>query len=156
MKKRTTQITLEYRYDPNHSGAHYTLDGEHFMNGGDFAEVDTKHEHGFAAKKDGNTAYDIESDIPEMNASVKSSGFTLTSKVLADSFNETIEKYFQTVHSTLWIYVIIIGEEVTFYYMNATEFRQFLETFGTWTERKVIRGRKTSGKMITWLDERVG
>ena len=155
MKKTVVSINLTYIYDASHSGAHYTLDGTHYMNNGDFAEVVTKAGLGYAPVKDGNTAYDIASDIEELNASVKSSRFTLTSRSLADTFEDSIEVYFQTVHSTTWIYTVILEDTATLYFMDAEEFKTFLYGFASLNERKVVRGKTTSTKMITWLESRV-
>lgn len=155
MTKREERVNINYTFDTAHKGANYTLDGEHWMNGGEFAEVITKSVLGYEAKKDANTAYDEASDIEEISASVKSSRFTLVNKVLADNFDDTVTRYFETVHSTTWIYTVVIEENVTLYYMTADEFKEFIYTFCFFNERKQIRGRATSGKMIRWLEEKV-
>ena len=49
MKKISTLTTIEYTFDPNRKGAKYTLDGTHYMNGGEFAEVATKAALGYDA-----------------------------------------------------------------------------------------------------------
>lgn len=155
MKKATYEVNLAYTFDPAHKGANYTFDGEHWTNGGEFAEVMTKAVLGYVPEKDANTRYDKASDIPEMNASVKSSRFTLVNFALADTFEESINRYFETVHSTLWIYTIIVEDTVTLYYMNRKEFERFLYTFCFLNERNVVRCKVTSGKMIKWLEERI-
>lgn len=155
MKKRIEKIAIDYTFNTAHKRANYTLDGEHWMNGGEFAEIITKKVLGFTPKKDANTAYDVASDIPELNASVKSSHFTLVNKVLADTFDETVNKYFETVHSTTWIYTIIIEDTATLYFMTAEEFREYLYTFATLNERNVIRARTLSAKMIAWFENRL-
>lgn len=155
MTKEVKTISINYTYDKAHKGANYTLDGEHWMNNGEFAEVITKSVLGFEAKKDANTAYNEGSDIEELNASVKSSRFTLTSKVLADTFDNTVIKYFETVHSTVWIYTVVMEDTATLYTMNADEFREYLYKFATFTERKVIRAKATSTKMIAWFESKL-
>lgn len=155
MKKTTYDLTLTYTYDPAHKGAPYTLDGQHWMNGGEYIECAIKSVLGFEAKKDANIPYDLGSDIPELNASVKSSRFTLTNRSLADDFEGSIKKYFETVHSSIWLYGIQLDDQITIYEMNAKEFECFLRTFTGMNERKVIRARATSGKMIAWFESRV-
>lgn len=155
MKKTTAEINLTYTFNPEHKGANYSFDGIHWTNGGEFAEVITKSVLGYEARKDANTRYDMASDIEELNASVKSSRFTLVNLVLADTFEETIKRYFETVHSTVWIYTVVIEDTATLYYLNRREFEQFLNTFCFFNERKQVRCRATSGKMIKWFEDRV-
>ena len=156
MKKTVSTITLAYAYDPAHKGANYSLDGgAHWTNGGEFAEAVTKSVLGFEATKDANSRYDLASDINELQASVKSSRFTLVNMVLADTFEESLERYFETVHSTQWIYTIVIDDTAVLYWMNAEEFKSFVETFCFFNERKAIRCKATSGKMIKWFEERI-
>jgi len=156
MKKSTHKINLEFTFNSERKGAKYTLNGIKWMNGGEFAEVVTKSVLGYEAHKDANTPYDKGSDLEELNASIKSSRFTLTTTKLGESFNEVINRYFETVHSTLWIYTVVIEDTATLYYMNADEFKSFLNTFATFaTDRKVIRGKETSVTMIKWLEDRV-
>ena len=156
MKKESYRINLAFTFNNERKGAKYSLNGVKWMNGGEFAEVVTKSVLGYEARKDASTPYDKGSDIEELSASVKSSRFTLTTVKLGDTFNEVVESYFKTVHSTLWIYTVIIEDTATLYYMDAEEFKSFLATFATFTtDRKVIRGKETSPTMIKWLEERV-
>lgn len=156
MKKIESNISLDYIFNTEHKGAPYTLDGGcHWLNGGEFAEAITKHVFGYEPVKDASTPYDKGSDIEELNASVKSSRFTLTTVKLGDTFDEIIESYFATVHSTLWIYTVVIERKATLYLMNADEFKNFLYSFAGLNERKLIRGKATSTKMIRWFEERV-
>lgn len=156
MKKATYEINITYTFDPvNHQRANYSFDGEHWKNGGEFAEIITKSVLGYKAEKDANTRYDVASDIEEINASVKSSRFTLVNFVLADTFEETVKRYFETVHSTVWIYTVVIDETATLYYMNKEEFEKFLYQFCYFNERKAIRCKSTSGKMLKWFEEKI-
>lgn len=155
MKKEIRTINFNYTFNTAHKGANYTLDNEHWINGGEFAEVVTKSVLGYEAKKDANTRYDVASDIEEINASVKSSRFTLVNMKLAETFEETITKYFETVHSNIWIYTVVIENEATLYYMNKTEFNEFLHTFCFFNERFNVRCRATSGKMIAWFENKL-
>ena len=40
MTKTEYTINFKFAFDPTHKGAPYTLDGEHYMNGGEFATAD--------------------------------------------------------------------------------------------------------------------
>jgi len=155
MKKEIRTINFNYTFNTAHKGANYTLDNEHWINGGEFAEVVTKSGLGDEAKKDANTRYDEASDIEEINVSVKSSRFTLVNMKLAETFEETITKYFETVHSNIWIYTVVMENEATLYYMNKEEFNEFLHTFCFFNERFNVRCRATSGKMIAWFENKL-
>ena len=152
MKKISTLTTIEYTFDPTRKGAKYTLDGTHYMNGGEFAEVATKAALGYEPHKDANTAYSEGSDIPEINASVKSSKATLVNMKLADTFDESVEAYFQTTHSTCFIYTILMDDMTNIYMMDKEEFREFIYKFASLNERGFIRFKATSGKTIQWLE----
>ena len=156
MRKEVKTIGFNYTYDTAHKGTNYTLDGEHWMNGGEFAEVVTKAVLGYEAKKDANTSYDVASDINELRMSIKSSRFTLVNKVLANTFDETVRVYFETTHSTTWVYTIVIEDTATLYYMKADEFKEYLYKFTTLNERGLVRAKATSGKMIAWFESKLG
>lgn len=152
MKKISTLTAIEYTFDPTRKGAKYTLDGTHYMNGGEFAEVATKAALGFEAHKDANTAYSEGSDIPEISASVKSSKATLVNMKLADTFDESVEVYFQNTHSTCFIYTVLMDDMTNIYMMDKEEFREFIYKFASLNERGFIRFKATSGKTIQWLE----
>ena len=154
---RTTiyRLTLGYRYDPNHKGAPYTIDGEHWFNHGDLCEIALKHCLGLKAVKDGNGKWNKCSDIEETATSVKSSKATLASDLIGTDIDLMLDRYFAEVHSTNFSYVAIVDESLIEYNMNAEEFREFTKTWANINERKVIRYKSTSGKMLRWLDERV-
>lgn len=156
MRKETYPINISYSYYPEKMYTKYTFDGKKFYNGGDFHEIVTKSVLGFKPEKDGNTKYDVESDIPELRASVKSSKFTLVNEVLADSFEKSLDVYFKNVHSTLFIYAVAIDDMITLYYMDATEFRVFLTEFSKIaSDSGYVRGKSTTGKMLRWLEARL-
>ena len=148
MKKIEAEIRINYTFDNNRKGAKYTLNGLNWMNHGEFAEVVTKNILGFESVKDANTAFDKGSDIPEIKASVKSSKASLTSMKLADTFEGSMNEYFKRTHSEIFIYTVIIDENATLYMMNEKEFRLFMMNFSSLNERKVIRFKATSGKMV--------
>lgn len=159
MNKYTYTNAMPYRYDPNHKGAHYFINGsENAKNNGEFAESVAKWHRGLYTEVNPNTSYDTGSDIEEMNASVKSSGASLAG--IYGSYESIKETYFANVHSTLWIYVVIVDDEVTEYHMNATEFAEFLDNWhGMATESgshlSKVRIKKTSAKMINWFEKRI-
>lgn len=155
MRTTTYKLTLGYRYDPNHKGAPYTIDGEHWFNHGDLCEIALKHCLGFKAVKDGNGKWNKCSDIEETATSVKSSKATLASDLTGTDIDLMLDRYFAEVHSTNFSYVAIVDESLIEYNMNAEEFREFTKTWANINERKVIRYKSTSGKMLRWLDERV-
>lgn len=137
------------------AGAPYTIDGEHHFNNGDLAEITVKAALGYAPIKDANTAYNIDSDIPEICASVKSAKATLCSAKLGNDFDSVLTAFMNTVHSTCFIWAIADIDNVEFWEMNASEFVEFTKLFGYFTEdRKVIRYKTSSKAMIKWLNDR--
>lgn len=157
MKKAEFALNREYIFNPEHKGAPYSLNGgESWTNGGELKEVLFKSCLGLEAKKDACGAYDKTDDVPELGASVKSSKATLVNKVLGYDFDSVKRHYFATVHSTLWVWVSIKDETLTAYYMEADEFESFLDKWaGFDKDRKVIRFKAESLKMLQWLEERV-
>lgn len=150
--------TMPYTYDPDHRGAHYII-GEKFKNHGEFCESVAKFHRGLEYLVNPTTPYDVGSDIEEISASVKSSSATLAD-VFGNSFESIVNTYFANVHSKLFIYMVDIGEQITEYHMNAKEFREFVENWAvlavdSGTHLTKVRFKKTSGKMIKWLEERV-
>lgn len=156
MKKQVFPITISYQFDPSHKGAPYSFDGIHYMNNGEFTETIVKACLGFNASKDANTPYDMGSDIEEIKASVKSSKATLVNKKLGQNLEEVLDTYFKNVHSTSFIWGIVMDEELTVYVMNAKEFRPFIENFANFDKsRQVVRFKATSGKMLNWLEAHI-
>lgn len=158
MKKTTSPITLAYIYDPAHKGANYSLNGgESWTNNGEFSEVICKAALGYAPVKDACGRYDVTDDIPEIGASVKSSKATLVNMVLGFDFQSVKAHYMATVHSTCWIWVSHSAEEVTMYEMDKEEFSEFMDMWSSFDkDRKVIRFKAESQKMLRWLEDKVG
>ena len=132
MRTTTYALTLGYRYD-----------------------VALKHCMGFKAVKDGNGKWNECSDIEETATSVKSSRATLATDLTGTDMSEMLNRYFSEVHSTNFSYVAIIDDTLVEYNMNAEEFGEFVRTWASINERKVIRFKSTSAKMLKWLEERV-
>ena len=107
MKKMTFENTMTYQYIGDRKGAKYTLDGEHFMNHGEYAECLAKFVLGYKAEKDANTRFDKGEDIPELNASVKSWNCGLTDMKLADNKEEFLHKFWEMSNPNVtYIWVI--------------------------------------------------
>lgn len=156
MTRTEYKINFKFAFDPSHKGAPYTLDGEHYMNGGEFAEIADKMVKGYGSKKDANTPFDQGSDIEETATSVKSSRATLTSMKIGYDFESIKRCYFARVHSTNWDYVVILDDTLVVYNMDAAEFEAFLNEWSVYCkDRNVIRMKVTSAKMLRWFDKRV-
>lgn len=157
MRRETYSINIEYLFDSARKGAKYTFNkGESWVNGGEAIEIFVKSALGLSAEKDANTPFDVDSDIPGYHASVKSSAFTLTSEKLGETFEEVKAEYFRRTVSTCTVYGYITEDTLVTYWMTMEEFAEYLDTFGVWeASRKVIRGKKLSGKMIEWFEARV-
>ena len=157
MKKIVSRISLKYTYDPKgHKGAPYFIEGvDGWKNHGDLIEILTKSALGFNPRKDGNTAFDQGDDIPELNASVKSPRFTLTSAKLGTDFDTIYREYFRRRYSNLWIYSSIVGDELVMYFMREAEFKEFVSTWCTLTERQVIRCRNSQVSILSWLEKKL-
>lgn len=156
MKKSITKIPFAYEYNPVHKGAPYTLDGEHYMNAGQFKQIARVASLFGRIERPDHVRYDVDSDIPELHESVKSSKATLVNMVLGDDLQSTLEFYFAHTASKSHSWVTMVDEELVTYIMDNAEFKEFTETFGWYdNDRKVVRYKAESGKMIKWLEERV-
>ena len=161
MKKSTYSARTAVTFMPEHSGAPYTINGSKFFNFGQLAEAVVSEWAGYGFRFDcDHVPFDKGSDIEELNASVKSSGASLACLYGADKA-EIITEYFARVHSSMWIYAVQVDSEWWLYQMNADEFRKFLEEFSGLTResgkeiRYKVRLKKTSSKMVKWLEEKV-
>ena len=74
-------------------------------------------------RKADNHKWDADSDIPELNMSVKSPRFTLAYALNGETKEEKIADYFSRVKSTSWAYITTEG---IIYIMNRIEFYEFL------------------------------
>jgi hypothetical protein len=133
----------------------YSINGKD-DNGGTASECAVKSGLGLPPVKDGNGAFDVTDDIPEYNASVKSSAATLVNRKLGNNFDEVINAYFEQVHSR-WIWYSVIDiehKQVTVYEMDHKEFRQYLKLFSRFdASRKVVRLNKDARSVnLRWLE----
>lgn len=155
MLKDITKITLAYTHEPAHKGAPYTLDGEHFMNYGQLAQVLVDHRLTGQVRKPDHVPYDVDSDIPELSISVKSFRFTLTSKIKGNDMAEILATYSKNVASHTWAYAEIVGDELHTYFMDKAEFIEFCERFCELNTRNLLRGKRQRVAILNWLEERV-
>lgn len=112
-------------------------------------------------RKPDSCPYYMDSDIPELDMSVKSSRFTLASArcMTADTFEGQLDEYANRVHSNKFAYV---GQNDIAYIMTLDEFLDFVRTFCTWARESKkngggykIRCRAESKKMLAWLEARI-
>lgn len=140
---KVTEIERTYKNWGNHceQALAYTVTGEI-----------RKHDH---------IPFDKDSDIPEMNMSVKSSGFSLASAKVnhGDTFDEKLQDFAERVHSDKFAYVT---QDFVAYIMDLTEFLLFVKTFCYWNRESTRNGggykikcKAESKKMRAWLADRV-
>lgn len=109
-------------------------------------------------RKHDRVPFDVDSDIPEYNMSVKASGFTLASATInhGETFEEKYNDFFARVHSENFAYVDM---KFTAYVMNTETFKEFVKRF-CYLDRESkknggltkIKCYKESKKMIEWLN----
>lgn len=157
MLKSISKITLNIIVDfENHKRAPYSLDGVHWLNGGELAEALDKFSKGYKPEKDANGKWDKTSDIPETHTSCKSYRFGLNNEYLGDTYEEVKTEYFKRVHSTNWDYIIIEGDTLIVYTMNKAEFAEYLDNFHIFEKGRIrgVRSKKAIAEMIEWLEAR--
>jgi hypothetical protein len=107
-------------------------------------------------EKPDNVPYNVDSDIPELHESVKSSKATLVNMVLGEDLTTSLDFYFAHTVSTSHSWVMVVDEELVTYIMDNTEFREFSELFGWYDkDRKVVRYKAESTKMVKWFEGRL-
>ena len=155
MIKLTKENPLTYTFDGSRKGAKYTLDGEHYMNHGEYMECLVKAVLGFEPRKDANTRFDKGEDIPELNASVKSWNCGLTDMKLADNKEEFLRKFWEMSTATAYIWGYDYNDMVDVWIMDENEFKEFVNEFGSWDEYcKKIRFKTCNRKINEWLAAR--
>lgn len=160
MKKYEYTNTMNYIFDNERKGSKYSMDNRNsWKNHGEFLESVAKFHRGLEYLVNPATSYDTGSDIEEINASVKSSNASLAC-IYGNTKEQIIEEYFKNVHSTLWIFMVDVDEQIIEYHMNAEEFKEFLEEWATTAVESgshltKVRIKKTSGKMVKWLEEKI-
>lgn len=108
-------------------------------------------------RKHDHVPFYADSDIPEVNMSVKSSGFTLASAKVnhGETFDEKLADFAARVHSDKFAYVT---EDFIAYIMTLEEFIKFIRLFCYWDRESSKNGggykikcRKETKKMRAWL-----
>lgn len=152
MKTITADMPLTYIYDPAHNRARYSLDGEKWMNHGEFCERMTKAILGYKPDKD-SVAFNKKCDIPELKASVKSYKCGLSDrKDMPKNPIEFMEQFWREDVAELYIYSCDHGEYMNLYMMSEAEFKPFVEHFFTWDEAiHNFRMYKCDNKAEAWL-----
>lgn len=157
MRKETYEVKLNYIYDADRPRNHYSIDGIHYMNHGDFCECLAKFVLGYKPEKDANTAFDKGHDIPEINASVKSWKCGTTNVNLGKD-RQTHWKNFMAreLPNTQYIWVYDAGKTVDLWYMNSKEFEEFTEAIASWDEtRHNLRYMKSNRTINRWLENKL-
>jgi hypothetical protein len=157
MKKSISKINVNIIIDTeNHKRSPYSLDGIHWMNGGELAEVLDKLSKGYKPEKDANGKWDETSDIIETRTSCKSYRFGLNNEYLGNTYEEVKTEYFKRVHSISWDYIIVDGDTLIVYTMDKTEFAEYLDNFHIFERGRIrgVRSKKAIAEMIEWLDAR--
>lgn len=153
MIKTTHPITISYTYDPNRKGAHYTINGTKYMNHGQLVQIALVASLYGRIDRPDRIAYNVDSDIPELHESVKSSKATLVNTFLGNDFETVLNVFFENVASNQFSWCVLLDDEIVRYVMNKNEFRKFTEKFASFdNSRKVIRYRTTSTEMIRYLE----
>lgn len=154
MEMRLVINNLSYFYDNTRKGSKYLIGGR-WSNHGEYLEAATKLALGYEPEKDSNTAFNKGYDIPELKASVKSNGCSLTSKILGDTMEEAVEEFFrQSLDDTQYIWTSEVNDDVLcLYIMNNDEFRAFVEYFGSWEKnRKTVRIKRSEKRIRKYME----
>lgn len=162
MTKNTYINTMPYAYDANKPGSKYRpCYQENYKNKGETAESIAKFHRGLYTEVNPATMWSNGSDIPSEGASVKSSEGSLGRSIGEKDWtvSQKIKFYFRTVPSTrfIWVEWDQETETVTEYIMDKREFGAFVARFTRICHNSAhtdvaIRFRKTSNKMIEWLE----
>lgn len=156
MKRITTNINISYIYDAQRKYHKYSFDnGVTWCNGGQFKATAFIYGLGFGFRGLDNVDFDKGNDFPEWECSLKSGRATLCHS-LADTMEETTEKFFAKSVAKSYGWLVQEEETIACYLMNVEEFATFVKRFGTWEEgRNVIRFPEHSNKMVRWFNKRI-
>ena len=156
MIRKTYENTMHYIYDGERKGAKYSLDGEHWLNGGEYKECLAKHCLGLKPTKDANTRFDKGADIPELNASVKSWNCGLTDMKLGDEPEIFWNRFWAMTDSTqIYIWVSEQSGIVNLWFMSHREFQLVASEFAKWDDYcKKFRFKTCETKINEWLIKR--
>lgn len=156
MEKFTALVDITVKTEKDHKKAPFTVDGSKYYNAGEIAEALFSYAEGYGFRKDGNTAFDMGSDVG--NTSVKSARARLTTKRLASERLAFIDEYMKAEPSEGFAWVIWKaleeGTYITAYKMKRHEFRAFAERFTAMTDG-TPRFPINNKALLRWLEERV-
>ena len=154
MKKAIHPIGVPYLYDRAHKGAPYYIPAlGKWSNLGEFAELQLAYALTGEVRGKGNTAYNVGSDVPEFNLSVKCGRASLANNLEGTTKEERIDTFFRNVVSTSFAYCILMDEDLIVYTMNRHEFREFCTAWAYATGKKLRLYKDT--KMHGWCEDRV-
>lgn len=127
-----------------------SLDGAEWNNRGGKCEIALKRYLGYECDKVAPRGH---YDIEELHAEVKSADSTLLNCKIADTLEESINKYFDMVDIDKWFYVDISGAQCIAFEMDAREFYSFLCEFTRYDEsRGTVRIATLSRRMRKWVE----
>ena len=140
-------VNIGSAYYPKNYGSAVQMDYDFMMTG--------------KTRRHDSVPFDTDSDIPELEASIKSSAFTLVSAkyIKGDTMAEQWADFYSRVHSKKFVYISL---KRVAYEMDIDEFKSFVfewcgmekesaKNGGGWK----VRCKKESDKMLRWLNERV-
>lgn len=164
MKKVTYINTLPYAYEPeiNRNSPYRPNYQKAYKNRGELLESIAKAHRNIYTDANPTTSWKDGSDIEGERASVKSSEASLGRSIGGryNSAENKIKTFFKDTPSKVFIWIEWDRETemVTEYQMNKKEFRVFVSLFTRVCNNSehtdiAIRFRKTSKKMINWLEE---
>lgn len=165
MLKVTYINTMPYAYEPEkNSRSPYRPNYQTaFKNRGELLESMAKYHRGIYTDINPNTSWKNGSDIEDEYMSIKSSEGSLGRSIGGryNTANDKIKTYFRDTHSKIftWMEWDSETEMVTEYQMNKREFGAFINAFTRVCNNSehtdiAVRFRKTSKKMLLWLESR--
>lgn len=157
MKIITAELPIPFIYDPTHTRSRYSLNnGENWMNHGEYCEKMAKAILGYKPTKD-SVAFDKGHDLPELNASIKSYKCGLSDcKDMPKTPDAFMKDFWKREKATLFIYVCDHGDYMNLYFLNRSEFKQFIDKFAKWEEssgRHNFRMYTCDNKVERWFAE---
>lgn len=127
-----------------------SLDGAQWNNRGGKCEIALKRYLGYECDKVAPRGH---YDIEELRAEVKSADSTLLNCKIADTLEESINKYFDMVDIDKWFYVDISGAQCIMFEMDMREFCAFLYEFARYDKtRNTVRLATLSRRMLKWAE----
>ena len=159
---------MKFAINMAHRGSHFKIEGATgYCNMGELCESIIKHHLGLPYLHNPNTPGLEGYDIPELKAEVKSGESGLGRAIGDPSFNQSQQLSYYFKHSPwdktwIWAYFNLKTMTMTEYHMNKSEFGSFIhialrskQHLQSNKKSVNVRFKKTSKKMLAWLDARV-